>query len=72
MKWFFKEMFNGNGAISSKIVLGVIILLNAIVMGYVRSDVPEVINAFLLTGGTLLGVSIAKEIVSSVGTKGAK
>jgi len=72
MKWFFTEMFKKDGVISSKIVMGITIITNAIVMGYVTPDKLDLINSLLLTGGTLLGVSIAKEIVSRIGKKDEK
>jgi len=61
LKWFFKEMFKGNGDISSKIVMGVILLINAIAYSYIKEDVT-ILNSFLLTGGGLLGASVLKEV----------
>lgn len=63
MKWFFTELFKKDGAISSKITMGVLLTFNAIAMGYVRPTAVNLIGSFLLTAGGLLGVSIASDIV---------
>ena len=64
MSKFITEMFKGEGKVSSKIVMGVIAITNAIVLSYITPDKSAVIDSFLMAGEILLGVSVAKEVAS--------
>lgn len=69
---FFKQLLSKTGSVSSKITLGILLLINAIVLSYVKPIDPvliTLINSFLLSGSGLLGVSIATDIVTKIGTK---
>ena len=63
------EVLSPTGALSAKRVGGLELLLNAIVLSYINPGAEAVINAFLLTGATLLGASIASDIVTTVSNK---
>ena len=72
IKYFFSELLSKEGNISSKITLGILLLVNAIVLGYVKpidQNLITLINSFLLAGSGLLGVSIASDIVTKIGKK---
>jgi hypothetical protein len=70
IKYFLKQLLSKSGSISSKITFGIILIINAIVLAYVKpidQNLITLINSFLLSGSGLLGVSIASDIVTKIG-----
>jgi hypothetical protein len=70
IKYFLQHLLSKEGSISSKITFGILLLVNAIVLTYVKpidQNLITLINSFLLSGSGLLGVSIASDIVTKIG-----
>ena len=72
MKEFFSHLLSKDGKVSSKILFGILMLIQAVILSYVKPinpDLISLINSFLLAGEVLLGVSIASDIAKHI-TKG--
>lgn len=66
IKWFFKELLSREGAISAKRFWGGILLINAVVLSYVNSDLNELVTGFLIFGTGLLGLGLGERIQKKV------